>query len=767
MKRASGCGKIGVGLFVAVGLLAVGAILLLKTLSYRQKQLFIKSMPPTVLVTDPDPGATAVTGSYLNVSATIMGTRPIARAELWLDGQLTETQNNERPEDNSPFYANFSVLIPSDGPHMIYVYAMDRDGIIGQSLPVNLMAQTVESFAAVPAKEGESLNDIANANGVSPETVQALNPGVGSQPSAGTQIKVPLKQQPDQPTKPNVPPAGNLPPVIPNNIPALPVSTPQIVRVLPFSSLLASAAPTNLRAGYDKCKIKLFWNDNALDEKSYRAVLTKVVDNRVALRYVDLAAHPGIGPVSAEIEPKPTGKGTFSIYVEAVNSSASQPSNPVWVYVPFASGCPHSTGEARSLMISLTDITTNSNYSSVYCYISFEDWPELWMPTVNGKPTFITLNGKSAQIPAPQGVYSMNILTYLKDKVLDLSGECNGWAGNVWSKLGIFKARFYPETWTGERLELQGSTYRIGIKLMAFEETDAPPMAPITDRTLPVPYNVRSEQPYGLSPKHTEQVLYWKWDGDWKQAKSFEIFLDGKVYSKMIPGPWQAGFSTYKTVVQVPRLCGLPLRWQVAVTALDGSTSMLSEPLEQKLPTCQMSLRVSFDTLELDRTDEGTSDGPDACETLDLYFKVSVKNFVDYHWGFYGGSDFNKGGLFYGVHCGIYEIANLTEAPIAPVVLTVPLVPNENIHAIKIAAQFLDRDLPCCDDPIFDWWSVLGTDAGVPELAIAGQKWDQCYVTKVTEFRSTGEATARLTYSYALYPNKCRETPPENPYLLK
>ncbi len=749
MRNPSGCTKLGAGLIVSLGLLAVCAYLFFSYSSYQGRQARAQYAPPTVLITDPGSGTSATAGSYLNVSATATGTHPIVRVELWLDGELMETQNSEQSEGLSPFYADFAVLIPSEGAHMLFVRAVDGSGMIGQSVSVSLIGEPkpAEPFLAVTAQEGQGLEDIANAYAVGPEILQALNPDLGSQPPAGALVKLPFVPEDGPPEGPAPATPGNAPVVIPN-VPMLPMGTalPGQWIAEPFANN-PPAAPTGLQAEMKGCKITLRWNDNADNEENYYVYIVPVTSQSFAIPSATLKPSPSTGPAWTELEP--TGVGSFSLWVEAANPYGAQPSNIVWVYAPFISSCSYSAEKAKSLSVSVTDITVDGNYDKAYCYVSLENQPEQRIPS--GDNNFVQLQGGKSGASTYLAGYNLPVPA---DGVLDLSGKCLGWAGNTLGELGTFSAKFPRETWTGDRQTLQGSTYQIGIKLISSLEGGFQEMMQSTDPTLPIPYDLREDPPpndawtQALYPP--ARLLRWKWDGDPNKIDSFTIFLNGKPISAWYSMP----HTGTQQMVRLPGECGKSVRWQVAARA-GKVISGLSAPVQYDLPPCKMYLRVSFDNIELLRTDDGWPSGEGACDTLDAYYQISVRDVTRSFWG---------GGFYLPLKCRTYTFGGMAGGyykqayGAEPHVITIPLADGEDVYSIWIKAHFWDYDSTSGDDTI---GSFAEHPMGAPLIARDGEKWPECEKTYTTGDHITGEGRSHITFSFAFYPNACRDTPPE------
>ncbi|MCJ7514055.1 MAG: LysM domain-containing protein, partial [Anaerolineales bacterium] len=739
MKTPSGCVKLGVILTLllgALGLVAGCAFVFVGYSLRQQRQVRAQFAPPTVLVTDPASGVSAPAESYLGVSATAMGMSPIISVELWLDGELKETQSSDQPEGLSPFYANFGLLVPSEGSHMLFVRAVDANGVIGQSLPISVVGEPKSSqeFLAVTVQEGETLEGIANASATSPEILQALNPGLGSQPPTGTLVKVPLPPAEGPPASPSGPsPApGSVPVEIPN-IAMLQSASEKSPGLLPSGLFLPEPfagkvgppiAPTGLQAEVKGCKVMLRWNDHADTEDNYYVYMVPVNFHGFAVPIAYLKPSPSTGPAWHEFQP--TVGGAVSLWVEAANSYGAQPSNVAWVYIPYDSGCPPTV--AQDLDVTLLDMSVATTMDNAYCYVSFENNPEQRIPIQEN--VFLLLQDGKSHGPIGAAFF---VIPIPKDDSLDLSGVCYGWSGDSFRELGSFSDSFPPGTWNGDRQTLRWNGHEIGLSVKPRTGwlTGTQVIGSTTDPTLPVPYDVL-EEPWNVSTSPPSKLLRWKWDGDPKKIDRFEIFLNGKPYN-------YASADERAEHVQLPNECGNAVRWQVAARAGEA-LSYLSEPIQYDQPPCQRYLRVRFDEIYFKWTDDGFKIKGFPCETLSAYFHLSVRDVTRYFWG---------NGHFMPIKCGKPSFSTLTGGPGGPYTalygpspyeITIPLAPDEDVTAFWIRTRFWDDG----DDP-------FGLHSEHPPIqASPYEKWPKCYETFTTGASTTDEAKSYLTFTLAV-----------------
>jgi LysM repeat protein len=617
-RRKGGFGWLTAATPLAI-LLILSVLALLGALAYllyqrQQEQARAEFEPPTVLVTEPVPGVPVPpAGQYLTVSATAWGHIPIGRVELWLDGELKETQDSDQPEGLSPFYANFGPLM-SEGPHMLFVRAVNTLGVVGQSLPVSVVSAPKpgpdEGFLAVPVGPGETLASIAGAYGTDVATLQKVNPDLnGQEPAAGTAIKVPVPPGKVAPA-PNSPP----PPVpggssvqVPN-VPMLKVvePTPRGVGFGPVVGFLVAgppAQPDGLQAQVKDCKVTLSWNDNATNEVSYEVWMAGLGLPQRTIAKLEPSAPTG--PAWFEFPaPQP---GFFSFWVEAVNLLGRQPSNIAWVYVD--PQCP--TTLATHLQVEALDMSVGGSYDRAYCYASFEGAPEVRLP--GDKSAFIQVKAGQGDIAAWAAGSHKFAVPIPADGAVEIGGECWGWSGKALNELGSFSGKFGTETWDGARRVLEGGSFQIGVAIKPLGALDTRgtyadrspglpgsaagfywlPEPGKIDPSLPVPYNLKMMGKVSPGvPGSAKTFLTWDWDGDKKAITGFMVFLNSAGY-KEIPNP-----DARAVQVDLGTSCGDRISWQVVAIA-GPARSNFSAPLEYDLPKCPLYAHVTFKTISL------------------------------------------------------------------------------------------------------------------------------------------------------------------------
>jgi hypothetical protein len=190
---------------------------------------------PTVLIDSPSHGEEVVIGSAVQVFATGMDPGKIARMELWVDGQLIESQSSALPGGPSPFPI-MSLWVPdTPGNHTIVVRAYNMADASGQASISVTAVEAPEMPAGCPGevvfehqvKLGETLEGIAGGYEVTVEQILQCNPGVDAtaMPEAGSTLLIPGIVDPEAEGPPDdtpPPPDAEDPPDVPEDVEELP-----------------------------------------------------------------------------------------------------------------------------------------------------------------------------------------------------------------------------------------------------------------------------------------------------------------------------------------------------------------------------------------------------------------------------------------------------------------------------------------------------------------------------------------------------------------
>lgn len=767
-----GCAFVTLLLLLGViGALGVGAFL-----SLRQQQARAEFAPPTVLVTAPAPGAEASAGSYLPVSAMAFGNQPIARVELWLDGELKETQSSSRPEGESTLNAHFALLIPSEGPHSLSVRAVNTIGILGKSLPVSIVGvpKPRDAAYAVRVQPGETLEDIAKTYGSDAATLQKANPNLGGQePAAGTVIHVPIPPEEEPPTaSPLLPVPGNAPVPVPNVPPLAEMQASLLSTGFAFAP---PAAPSGLQGEVKGCDVTLRWDDNATNESRYEvwSAMGMLAPRLVA----SLSPSPTKGPAWYKFFAPQTGYVTF--WVEAVNASSHQPSNEITLYID-PQKCSWTQGSGLYLMVQVFEMTVQGNYDQVYCYVSYEGNPERRIPENAGD--FIQVKAGTADFGGTtvgqEGKMFARLIPVPKDGALDVEGKCLGRLGqNPPVDLGYFVGKYTANEWDGARRKVKGATYEIEFAVKPW--TPAVEMAEMgeywyEDPSLPAPYDLKESgvryifPPPDYDPR--ERALYWKWDGDPKRITGFQVYRSSVSYAdyqggdahnppqppaewkKTVPYGYYPGADRRGADVET-FYCGRRVRWEVAAVA-DLAQSPRTA-LEINLPPCHTYAMVKFEEIELRNCDD---------DPFDAYFLIMIHDNGDVsalrRFGS-GPIGFGEGGFFIPLHCGRHSFLDLAgtfdESPTADTLL-IP-IETDSID-VTVWTRFADHNVIGSDDTITNY----SARHQYPTLKDAqadlgcGKRFESGWLGKKF-FKWDFDADARISYTLTVFPNACLDFP--------
>ena len=754
MNRKARSFKVAVIVVVAAAVL-IGAFAFYTLNAQRARPGF---EPMMVMISEPATGETIPAGSSLIVSSTASGYRPIARLELWLDGELKGTQNSVRAEGSSPLAAALPLSIEAEGPHLLFARAIDIGGLIGQSTPVTIVGSPApdpqEMVGSAVVQAGETLQDVAGALGSDTATLQRLNPGLtGAAPAGGTVIHVPPKSGGGAPA-PSASPAGGGSIQVPN-VPGLKVvqAFPVLGNLLPATN--APAAPDGLVVDVKDCTATLRWNDNSLSEVGYEVWMAAPGASPQSM--AKLAASPAMGPAWAEIPIQPSGLLQF--WVAALNASGSQPSNIVSVTAEQACA----TSDPTYLQVQALDITVPAGVGQAYCYVSIMNEAAIRVP--RDESQFIEVAGGKAALAASAAADQNLVIPIPPDGSLAVSGECLGWSGSTLIDLGRFQTASGRDTWDGQRHGVQGDTYELGFAVNPLGGSNVTTFSGSYGPDIPPPFAlVELAAPdisiaKGFPPART---LHWKWDGDASKLTGFAVYLNGK---QVATHPYP---DMRDVLVRLPGECGNHVRWEVV--ALGPSVQLQrygpyvpvesrrsNPPVEYDQPPCQAYVAVKFDRLDVLLTDEEGWSGP--CPTLEAYYALNVNDGLKKFY-YPGGS--GVGSSFFTVQCGksysLYDMGRpyLQWDKYPDTVVTTIKDPNKPFD-IQVTTFFFDYD----DWTGADWFGLHHMEYGMNSLKEA-QEFFGCGTHYSIDYINSVAGTV-LYYTVSVYPNACADLPPYIP----
>ncbi len=737
MKSKQGCVIFAAILLLLCGLIGL-ALLGVQFLSQRQEQARRYYLPPVVQITEPQSGARAPVGSYLSADATITFSpqNPVQTVEWWLNGVLVESHPLQPGAGVK--YDSFSLLIPTEGMHMLVARVINTLGVIGQSQPLTFQGVAKgEAFYAVTMNKGETLESVAAEYGSDAGTLQTLNPGLGNSVTLGATIKVPIPAENEPPSPLPTPPAINGGVTL--------VSTSPILKVADIPSEIFSLlvvtppkAPTNLQGEVKDCKVKLLWEDNATNESGYEVWMAAPGASLTRLTTLQ----PASGGV-AWFEFQAPGPGYLLFWVEAVNALGQQDSNII--YLNMDAGCP--SAPPTHLQIEILDIAISGSVERFYCYISFENATEARLPAQDGN--FIAVQGGRGNIAAWPHTFGVSIPA---DGALNLSGECWGWAGQDLSKLGTFTTSLGSETWDGAPRLLHGGAFDMSLSVLP-QGMGGTRMTYINDANMPEPRNFRLEYEVdNYNCKLGCWVLRWDFDYPMGWNGYYDIYwdvtepfvMDRELGHK--EGAYShARYISYSGREALVQMFGCEKDIRFVITYYDKDSGQSSNAiLYYRLPQCQAWVAVTFDKLELPWTGDGAFSGP--CDGLEVYYTLSVN---EQKRNFWGGCSFGVGCLVLPLQCGTHSFKDLAE-PIDPNpdTITVDIYTDDVI--LKIQTWFYDYDWPDGDDIFAPHTQYHYWPTRAHALAELG-----CGKSFSTDMYVNGTADSILHYTIKLLPNPC------------
>ena len=156
---------------------------------------------PTVLIDSPQHGDEVTIGMPVQVFATGSDPGKIARMELWVDGQLEQSQASALPDGTSPFPIMAMWVPDTPGNHTIVVRAYNMADGSGQA---SVSVTAVQPLEVPPecqgdavfeheVQTGETVDGIAGGYEVTVEQVLACNPGLDPtvMPDPGSILLIP------------------------------------------------------------------------------------------------------------------------------------------------------------------------------------------------------------------------------------------------------------------------------------------------------------------------------------------------------------------------------------------------------------------------------------------------------------------------------------------------------------------------------------------------------------------------------------------------
>ena len=605
--------------------------------------------PPSILVYSPRPGDSVPAGSVLQAQAIVSGRRPIERVEIWLDAELAGTQT-PTSADQATFNASFDLQI-SEGAHVLSWRAVDRAGLVGQSQLITIAGERVaEDKAAAPGVPPAAAGQGGEGQG---------GESIGGQPVQPAAVNAPSPPQPEAPQ--------GTASLLPANIPALNL-TPLV------SGLLSAfpAAPSHLQAGFERCTVRLVWNDNASNEDGFRVWMQSLGGPPIIIQTT--RPNPGTGQTMFEFASP--SFGIYSFWVEAFTGLGGQPSEIAWVAINDAN-C--GEGVASQLEIEGLGMRVTGSWRDIYCYLSVEGAPEKRIPEGGG---YLEQDAAGAvNVYEWIGAKNRILLRIPADEEVTLAGDCWGWPGALPGSMGEFTVSVPKEEWDSRTLQIRGTNYVIDYRIRPFGSTQAEGAFTYVDYGIPRPEFrslevKRSDDPIQDAELGRIPIVTWAWNGDAAGITSFGVFVNGTMMAT--PGSRER-----QSQLLLPSSCGGSYRIEVA--ALSGAArSPFSEGVTYSQPPCPVVAEVQFLTARSDITDDYSwIPVPGRCDVLGVYYRLWAVNTVR--------KDIRVGTTQVPLHyqCNIdYDFTNQLGAPTATIV--VPIDPQ--FPELRIGTEFWESD---------------------------------------------------------------------------
>ncbi len=309
---------------VLVGIL----IALLTRIPSTSAQLPPNTAPISALISQPADGSTWPSDSPIPVVSMVTASAPLKSVELWADGSLVDTKIPDAGKHS--VFNVWSWLPLTEGTHALFVRATDENGRTAESNAVHIIASPAAGMiGGTMAQAGDTLQSLAEQNGVPLEQAAAINPGLD--PAAGldpgTEVFLPLQpfSQVDSGKPPSSPPPAG--PVTPAEEGAKAGPAFYLEGALNLTKN-APAAPA-LQASVDGCNVTLTIQDESDTEDGF--FVYSLPETAAAFqRLTSLQAHSGPGSIQYTL---PDQRGHVEFYVSAYNSAGESPSAPVAVNI--------------------------------------------------------------------------------------------------------------------------------------------------------------------------------------------------------------------------------------------------------------------------------------------------------------------------------------------------------------------------------------------------------------------------------------------------
>lgn len=754
-------------------LLIVLAVLILLTgtwwlQSVRLERARLGNMPPFVFLSHPQQGDRFQAGQMVFVDASSRGSRPIMLLELLVDGQVIAEDLGPNPEGSIVRYGHFSFRV-EEGMHIIHVRATDSAGAVGLSVPLGIQALApTDERNTVLLRFGPEVNleGIAEMAGISPDELIEFNPSLGEGvPPGGGFAVVPTmpdddQQEPDeeQPTPPpgSIVHGGTTPSIVGNLFPNGNASNLPWALAIPAS---LPSAPVDIAASLQNCQVTVSWSVLAQDASLYRLWID-AQDGSRQLVGTFKPSNPPAERYTTTFDPPRAGR--LALYVEAVNAIGAQSSRTAMVDVNRECA---EEGEDR-LQFETVSVEVDPGIHQVYFYLSFDGSPEFRLPRDDSQ--FFKALGGQAVISGTSGADNLLSLPSPQNGILNLAGECWGWAGGEPQRLSVFQQQISQSAWVGSPVVVGDANCQITLKLQGIPGFMAVTTYAGDAGGLPAPYDLdykslvpSNAQGFMSSFARTLRDVSWKWDGNPQDITGFTIYLNGQPVLKV------QGADQRKARIILPLDCGPPPTFYVVANGVQGDSPPSSTTTIWQSP-CTHYARIEFFYLNVKWTCDGICTGYKSayCRRLEAYYRFSVNgltrryfssNFPRYMW------------------CGNYPIEDLMPAQDAVFLVPISIDPVLHPFEVVVDTEFWDQDDWSGDDSFghhqkkfgFNNWNhavgFFNSECG--NIYDGGQIWYACPPSYDDQFLYTydvaisGTAHTTLKFYFSVYPNAVKDNP--------
>lgn len=457
--------------------------------------------PLRIEIRSPSPGARLPAGDPASVLVRAFDGLPVAKYELWVDGELARQLTPSDPATSA--VARMTWLPGEPGTHVLVARGITGDGSIGRSAPVVVEALPDPHAGligvGVQVGEGATVASIAQVLGASPQDV--IVPGGRAEPQPGDGLVVYLP--PDRLPEGYVDDDGPRPAALPTPDPEPPDAG--AAEAQPADD----AAPDELPWGFDRlddpgppgapadlrvtrgegCAVRLDWRDTSDTETGFRVYRFSGGGNFRAIRELD--ANDGVGALT--FTDRVLFGGHVEYYIASANSGGESDSNLAGVDVP-EDACaitvpPAVVDSALMLQFEATSLQTDTQFDDAYCYLSLARLEPYARIPDHDDAFLAPTRGGGWDIGQYASGIDRRVFMQAPGAPVPVRMECWGRRGGEEPNLlGSFEASHPREEWDGRNLFGNADGFRAVYRIEPYIPR-ARAIA-IEDGRIPVPSNV-------------------------------------------------------------------------------------------------------------------------------------------------------------------------------------------------------------------------------------------------------------------------------------